>query len=217
MMKKPIKEVSSLQPVVPGTEFLSTFVPVPKNTDPLIKGNRLPAHLDIFPPAYAYSNVSFVSLATDVARENLLGSPQFQAIQLRFSDQAQSLLAIPVIKYDPLDPEQYQVSWANDQTEMRIDLAPALADRQWYTPPGMIRRTPVSILRNIPDVGWALMIDLGNGVLREDPKERRKAKKRQAKEKAKQDSSGQGAKPVDQSAGESAGQAPGQPAEKAAG
>jgi hypothetical protein len=217
MMKKPIKEVSSMQPVVPGTEFLSTFVPVQKNTDPLIKGSRLPAHLDIFPPAYAYSNVSFVSLATDVARENRLGSPQFQAIRLRFSDQAQSLLAIPVITYDPLDSEQYPVTLTNDHTEMRIDLASALADRQWYTPSGMIRRTPVSILRNIPDVGWALMIDLGNGVLREDPKEKRKAKKRQAKEKAQQDSSGQAAKPVDQPASESTGQPPGQSAEKATG
>jgi hypothetical protein len=150
-------------------DFLASFSPLERKDAEIRKGTMLPAHVDIYPPAFGYSSAEAGEMARTAADERPLPSFQFGALRVRFSEKEKALLCIPEAVYDENDPNLFRVIWSKDGQEWRADLAAGLVPVQWETPKGMFRRVPVTLRRNLPKIGTALFLDLRSSELHEAP------------------------------------------------
>lgn len=146
---------------------LATYTALKKLPDQVLKGNTQPACLDIETPAFARSNSVAAGMAQQAAEDLKLPTPQFPAFQLRFSDETKTILATPVAEFDPNQDDLYEVHWDRKGRGFRLDLAYGLIPMGWGTPEKMIRRLKVTLVRDLPDVGSALLFHLKGSRLRQ--------------------------------------------------
>ena len=152
--------------IAPSAIDLTKYYALKKVPDQVLKGNAQAAFLDVESPAFGRSNAGAAGMAQQAAEDRKLPSIQFPAFQLKFSDESKTILAIPVKEFDPNQEDLYEVHWDGKARAFRLDLAYGLIPMGWGTPDKMIRRMKVTLLRNLPDVGSALLFHLKGSKLR---------------------------------------------------
>ncbi|MFZ5824126.1 MAG: hypothetical protein ACOY94_07350 [Bacillota bacterium] len=126
----------------------------------LLKGNRQPARIRMSSPAYGRTNAEANDLFILAVADHKLQSPRFEALRIQFSDTLQAALCVPVSEYDATQPDMLKVTWSPDGTEMRCDFAYALLPKQWGVPRKMYRQVPIGLVRDLPKIGTAIVMDL---------------------------------------------------------
>lgn len=156
---------------------LESFYALNKSDDKTLKGTVQPPYFDLISPAAGKSNTLCTQIALEAAADHNLPSPQFDAVQAKYSDEVEGMLLIPRPAFDSKQPDLYEVTWSPDGKEFRIDLAYALIPKGWEAPREKRRRIPVTLLRNLSGIGSALYLDLKASQLQPYSKRRAGKKK----------------------------------------
>ncbi len=171
--------------------ILGTFKKFENQRVRVLRPGQNDSSVDISAAGRVKSNAACTTDLKEAAVDRELPSTLFPALYIEFSKVAQMYMAYPLPEFVAGYQEIVRVEWDAKGTEARWDMPKLLAEKNWLTPAGYVRRVTVHSVRNHPEAGSFILIDMKEHKMLEAESRRRMHKKNKAKRDAARSGQGQ--------------------------